>query len=180
MAVLSATDLKKIPGYVIKHDPNEVIPNAAQIKAVVRNCYLIIAANTFWLLIPFFGLISGNNIPVIFSGLILSSAVLFLSNNYLGKRWYYYSEFTEGTPYQSHLDNIDHIGFRTFFVALVSGLAFLISSVFITNLFKSSLGQYLVLALDVALSAVLISLAVWILKRVTVGLALATKEQPYA
>ena len=74
---------------------------------------------------------------VALAALLLAAAALFVSNNYIGKRWYYYSSLSKNTVYESHLENIDNIGCIVFFVTLISGLTFLITAVFILNIFKS-------------------------------------------
>ena len=73
---------------------------------------------------------------VALAALLLAAAALLVSNNYIGKRWYYYSSLSKNTVYESHLENIDNIGCIVFFVTLISGLTFLITAVFILNIFK--------------------------------------------
>ena len=178
MARLSNSDLGKIPGITLKGDTSAA-PSLDDMKATVRNCYLVIAFNTIWLLIPLFGVLTGNVIAYIFQVLIVAGLVLFISNNYLAKRWYYVSDFAKDTAYEKHFANIDDIGYRTFFVTMISSLVFLILAVLVTNA-KSSFGQVLFQILDFALCALMIALAVWILKRVSVGLTLSAKGQAYA
>ena len=151
----------------------------ARTAGVVRNCYLLIIANAVWLLLPVIGLLTGNNLNMMLGALLVAGASLFLSNNYIGKRWYYSSSEAKNTVFQSHLENIDNIGFITFFVSLISGLAFLISTVFILNIFKSQSGFYMFLAVDIVMSVLLIALAFWVVKHASSGLALAGKSQEF-
>ncbi len=154
-------------------------PTLAGLRDIVRHCYMVIAANTIWLFIPLFGLLTGNKIERIFEMLVVAGFVLFVSNNYLGKRWYYNSEYAKGTAYEGHFDNIDYIGFRTFFVTLLGSLTFLIMAVFLSEALKSYAGR-IVNVLDIILSALFTGLAIWILRRALKGLMLATKSQPFA
>ncbi len=179
MAKLSNSDLVKIPGYVLRDQDKETTPSIDQLAAVVRNCYLVISANIIWLLIPIAGILTGNVIQHVFGALIVASAALFLSNNYLGKRWYYNTDFAKGTVYESHFQAIDDIGFRTFFVTMIGSLIFLILAVFLSNAFKAQ-GATIVLVLDLILSAVLILQALWILKTVLKGLATSSKGEAIA
>ena len=151
----------------------------AKTAGVVRNCYLLIIANAVWLLLPVIGLLTGNNLNVMLAALLAAGTSLFLTNNYIGKRWYYSSSEAKNTVYQSHLENIDNIGFITFFVSLIAGLAFLITTVFILNIFKSQSGFYLFLAVDVVMSILLIALAYWVVKNASSGLALSGKSQEF-
>ena len=150
-----------------------------QLQATARNCYLIIAANTIWLLIPLIGLLTGNSLVKIFFSLIVAAAVLFLSNNYLARKWYYNTDAAKGTPFESHYERIDYIGFVTFFVTMIATLAFMIVSVFAANLFKS-IGSQVVLVLDIAFSGQLVVLAAWILKQCSKGLATGLAQKPFA
>ena len=152
----------------------------ATAQRTVRKCYLVILANTIWLLIPLMGLLTGNNLEVIMIALVTAFAFLILSNNYLANHWYYYSDRAKGTIYKSHFDNIDHIGFITFFVTLISSLLFLMLSVIVANLLKSAIGAAIVLMLDVALTAILGGLAFWVAKRASSGLALAAKGREFS
>ena len=151
----------------------------ARTASAVRNCYLLILANSVWLLLPVIGLVTGNNLNFMLAALLVAGASLFLSNNYIGKRWYYSADDAKGTVFKSHLDNIDNIGFITFFVSLIAGLAFLITTVFVLNIFKSASGYYIFLAIDLIMSALLMALAWWVVKHASSGLALAGKSQAY-
>ena len=151
----------------------------ATTQRVVRNCYLLILFNSIWLLIPFIGLITGNNLNIILSALVIAGAALFLSNNYIGKKWYYFSGGAKNTIYESHLANIDHIGFIVFFVTLISGLTFLIAAVFITNIFKSQFGAIMLLIANLAIGLLLIALAFWVLKHAAGGMIEAGKSRAY-
>ena len=73
MARLSNSDIGKIPGITLKEDTRSA-PSLDDMKATVRNCYLVIAANTIWLLIPLFGLLTGNVIAYIFQALIVAGS----------------------------------------------------------------------------------------------------------
>ena len=177
VARLSSSDLAKIPGYVLRPEDKESIISIESMPNVLRTCYLIIAANSIWLLIPTIGLLSGNNIVMVSEALVVAGACLFLSNNYLGKRWYYGQDVAKGTMYESHFETIDNIGFRTFFVSMIGGLIFLITAVFAANLFKS-FGPTLVIVLNAVLSLVLIVQAGWILKEVRSGMTKLAQQQP--
>ena len=173
MARLSNSDLAKIPGYVFRDADKEETPSLEKMQAVARNCYLIIAVNTIWLLIPLLGFVGSNPLILIFEALVVGCAVLFVSNNYLAKRWYYYIDASKGSPYESHFTNIDNIGFRTFFVTLIGTL------VFLSNAFKA-IGPKIVAVLEIGLAALLIAMAAWIAKQVSKGLATNAKGQPFA
>ena len=179
MARLSSSDLSKIPGYVLRPEDQEAIISPQSIPSVLKTCYLVIAANVIWLLIPAASLLTGNNIVWVSEALVVAGTSLFLSNNYLGKRWYYGHDVAQGTVYESHFATIDNIGFRTFFVTMIGGLIFLITAVFAANLFKS-IGPTLVMVLDAILSLVLIAQAAWILKEVRSGMAKLSQQQPSA
>ena len=77
MARLSNSDLAKIPGFVFRESDKEEVPSLEKMQAVARNCYLIIAGNTIWLLLPLLGFLTSNQLMVIFQGLIVGCAVLF-------------------------------------------------------------------------------------------------------
>jgi len=177
VARLSSSDLVKIPGYVLRPEDHDSIISAESMPSVLKTCYLVIAANVIWLLIPGAALLAGNNIVWVSEALVVAGASLFVSNNYLGKRWYYGRDVAQGTVYESHFDTIDNIGYRTFFVTMIGGLIFLITAVFAANLFKS-VGPTLVIVLDSILSLVLIVQAGWILKEVRSGMSKLSQQQP--
>ncbi len=179
MSRLSTTDLTAVPGYTLREDDKFAPASLETLQAAARNCYLIIGANTVWLLIPLIGMLTGNNVVKIFFTLVVAAAFLFVSNNYLAIKWYYNTEAAQGTAFESHYERIDYIGFATFFVTMISTLVFMIISVFAANLFKTY-GQQLVFILDLVLSGVLIVLAGWILKQVSTGLATLARKEPCA
>ena len=153
--------------------------DTASMAATLKTCYTVILGNAVWLLIPLFGLLTGNRLGLMLILLMIASVALILSNNYLAKKWYYSLDMAKGTPYHSHLHNIDNIGFVTFFVTMISGLAFLILAVVITNLIKANAGYYAFLVLDFAMSALLVALAVWVVKRASGGMKLAASGQEF-
>jgi hypothetical protein len=179
MSRLTNSDLLAVPGYTLREEDKFAPVSLDQLQATARNCYLVIAVNTVWLLIPLIGMLTGNNVVAIFFGLVVAAAVLFVANNYLARKWYYNSDAAKGTVYESHYERIDYIGFVTFFVTMVSTLAFMIISVFAANIFKG-IGQQVVLVLDIAFSGLLIVLAVWILKQCSKGLATGLRKEPFA
>jgi hypothetical protein len=150
-----------------------------KIRASIRNCYILTAANSIWLLIPAIGLILGNNLNMILSALVLGGFVLFLRNNYIGKKIYYLSSAAENSVFKSHLNNVDNIGYIVFFVTLIGGLTFLLTTVFILNGFKSQSGYVMFVIVDVILSGLLGALAFWVLKHSLGGLVSVTKSQAY-
>ena len=157
----------------------ETVVDLGAMQKIVRNSYLIILPNVVWLLIPLFALLTGNNLSWIMAALILACVFLNISNVYLAVNWYYNQHRAKGTAYEGHFRNIDDIGFVTFFVTMISALLFLMVSVIITNLFKSKAGVFMNYALEIALTAVLIALAFWVVKRASVGLRAATKGEGY-
>ncbi len=179
MSRLSNSDLLAVPGYTLREEDKFAPVSLETLQATARNCYLIIAANTVWLLIPLLGMLMGNDVVKIFFTLVVAAAVLFLSNNYLARKWYYNTEAAKGTVFESHYERIDYIGFVTFFVTMIATLAFMIVSVFAANIFKTY-GQQVVLVLDIAFSGLLVLLAVWILKQTTKGLATGARKEPFA
>ena len=179
MSRLSNSDLLAVPGYTLREEDKFAPVSLDQLQATARNCYLIIAANTVWLLIPLIGLLTGNSLVKIFFALVIAAAVLFVSNNYLARKWYYNTDAAKGTPFESHYERIDYIGFATFFVTLIATLAFMIISVFAANIFKS-FGQQVVLLLDIAFSGLLVVLAAWVLKQCSKGLATGARKEPFA
>ena len=179
MSRLSNSDLLAVPGYTLREEDKFAPVSLETLQATARNCYLIIAANTVWLLIPLLGMLMGNDVVKIFFTLVVAAAVLFLSNNYLARKWYYNTEAAKGTVFESHYERIDYIGFVTFFVTMIATLAFMIVSVFAANIFKTY-GQQVVLVLDIAFSGLLVLLAVWILKQTTQGLATGARKEPFA
>lgn len=179
MSRLSNSDLLAVPGYTLREEDKFAPVSIEQLQATARNCYLIIAANTVWLLIPLIGMLTGNNVVQIFFALVVAAAVLFLANNYLARKWYYNTDAAKGTVYESHYERIDYIGFVTFFVTMVATLAFMIIAVFAANIFKN-VGQQVVLALDIIFSGLLVVLAAWILKQCSKGLATGLAQKPFA
>lgn len=178
MSRLSNTDLLAVPGYTLREEDKFAPVSLETLQATARNCYLIIAANTIWLLIPLIGMFTGNSLVNIFFTLILAAAVLFVSNNYLARKWYYNTDAAKGTAFESHYERIDYIGFVTFFVTMVSTLAFMIISVFAANLFKN-IGSQVVFVLDIVFSGLLVLLAAWILKQCSKGLATAARKEAF-
>jgi hypothetical protein len=176
---LSNTDLLAVPGYTLREEDKFAPVSIEQLQATARNCYLIIAANTVWLLIPLIGMLTGNNLVQIFFALVVAAAVLFLANNYLARKWYYNTDAAKGTVFESHYERIDYIGFVTFFVTMVATLAFMIIAVFAANIFKG-IGQQVVLALDIVFSGLLVLLAAWILKQCSKGIATGAAKRPFA
>ena len=177
MARLSQSDLYKISNTL--RDDTLSAPTPEAMKSTARNSYLIIALNCLWLMIPLFGILIGNNLLTIFVALIVAGAVLFVSNNYLAKKWYYLHEYAEGSPLASHYANINDIGYYTYFATMIGSLAFLIVVVFVGNIFKTH-GGTIVLGVDFLFSGFLVLLTVWILKRVTKGMATLAKNEAYA
>lgn len=177
MARLSQSDLYKISSTL--RDDTLTAPSADAMKATARNSYLIIAVNCLWLLIPMFGILVGNDLLTIFVALIVAGAVLFASNNYLAKKWYYLHEYAEGSSLASHYSNINDIGYYTYFATMIGSLAFLIVVVFVGNIFKTH-GGLIVLGVDVLFAGFLALLTAWILKRVMKGLANLAKGEAYA
>ena len=178
MSRLSTTDLLAVPGYTLREEDKFAPVSLETLQATARNCYLIIAANTIWLLIPLIGMLTGNSLVKIFFTLVVAAAVLFVSNNYLARKWYYNTDAAKGTVFESHYERIDYIGFATFFVTLIATLAFMIISVFAANIFKTY-GQQVVMVLDVAFSGLLVLLAAWILKQCSKGLATAARKEAF-
>ncbi len=158
---------------------NKQRPSLNDLQKIVRACYMVIAGNAIWLLIPLFGLLTGNNIQHIFETLVTAGLVLFISNNFIGKRWYYNADFAKGTVYEKHFANINNIGYRTFFSTLIGALVFLILAVFLSEALKTYAG-WIVEILDIVLSGLFVVLAVWVLRLALKGLTLASKAQPFA
>jgi hypothetical protein len=148
-------------------------------KSAVRNCYYLILGNTIWLLIPMVGLLTGNNISTMLTLMVTAGAVLFVSNNYIGKKWYYSTADAKDTVFESHLNNIDNIGFVVFFITMVAALIFLIATVLVLNIFKSQSGFVMFLIIDIAMSVVLGGLAFWVVKHAGAGLSNASKNLAY-
>ena len=145
-------------------------PTPEELRIIVRHCYMVITFNAIWLLIPLVGLITGNNIPHIFEALVVAGLVLFISNSYIGNRWYYNSDYARGTIYEKHFGIIDTIGLRTFFSTLVGSLTFLILAVFLSDALKAY-AVFIVSALDIVLSALFVGLAIWVVTQTLRGLA---------
>jgi uncharacterized membrane protein len=177
MARLSQSDLYKISNTL--RDDSLKAPSADVMKSTARNSYMIIALNCLWLLIPLFGILIGNDLLKIFVALIVAGAVLFASNNYLAKKWYYLHEYAEGSKLASHYANINDIGYYTYFATMIGSLAFLIVVVFVGNIFKTH-GGMIVLGVDFLFAGFLVLLTVWIMKRVLKGLAMLAKDEAYA
>jgi hypothetical protein len=173
--------------------------DAARLPEIVRKSYMMIAVNVIWLLIPLLGIVmrlvgvdAQTVIVSVFWIMILGCGVLFFCNIYLAKNWYYSEDTAKGTPFASHLKNIDNIGFVTFFVTLIAALVFLIASVLVTNLLKkkvtvagasidlATVGTVLNWALELALTGALVVLGLWIFKNVTAGLARAARGEALA
>jgi hypothetical protein len=151
----------------------------ANIRTALRNCYLLVAFNTVWLLIPAFGIVLGNNLHVIVVSLAVGGFIIFVSNTYIAKKLYYLETPTKGSLYESHLHNVDNAGFVVFFVTLVTGLLFVLLAVFVLNAFTAQSGYFMFLTIDTMLSAFLGLLAFWVLKHAIGGLWQLAKPEEY-